>query len=155
MNLLTQFKFLFFVILISVLGITCIPTIQGQNEDDEVISIKYAQVIVRDSDGNLVTYLESTRITMVEGFQIMDVINQNSTKIISSEINQVNDISQEIITFERNPPTDDHLVTRGKTYLNSIIILNTITGYALFPNNGYFLEPEDELTVIWTAIRYI
>jgi len=155
MNLLIQFKFLFSVIVIFVLSIAYIPSIEGQ-EDDESIRLKYAQVIVRDSDGNLVTYLETTRIIMMEGFQITDVINQNSTRIISSEINQIEGIPHEIITFERNQqPTEDHLVTRGITHLNKIIILNTITGYALFPNNGYFLEPTDKLTVIWTAIRPI
>ena len=151
MNLLIQFKFLFSVIVIFVLSIAYIPAIEGQ--EDESIRLKYAQVIVRDSDGNLVTYLETTRIMMVEGFRITDIINHNSTKIISSEINQIDGIPHEIIIFERNPPTGDYLVTRGITYLNSIIILTTITGYALFPNNGYFLEPDDELTVIWTAIR--
>jgi len=155
MNLLIQFKFLFSVIVIFVLSIAYIPSIEGQ-EEDESIRLKYAQVIVRDSDGNLVTYLETTRIIMVEGFRVTDIINHNSTRIISSEINQIHGTPHEIITFERNqPPTEDHLVTRGITFLNKIIILNTITGYALFPNNGYFLEPTDKLTVIWTAIRPI
>ncbi len=154
MNLLIQFKFLFSVIVIFVLSIAYIPSIEGQ-EEDESIRLKYAQVIVRDSDGNLVTYLETTRIIMVEGFRVTDIINHNSTRIIGSEINQIEGIPHEIITFERNPPTEDHLVTRGITYLNKIIILNTITGYAFFPNNGYFLEPTDKLTVIWTAIRPI
>lgn len=135
-----------------IISIIFIPSAEGQIEQESIF-LKYAQLTVRDSNGNLVTYLETTRIMMVEGFRVQDIIYDNSTRIISSEIIQGDGKPQEIITFERHPPTEDHLVTRGITYLNSIIILNTITGYALFPNNAYFLEPDDELTVRWTAIR--
>ncbi len=153
MNGLIQFKFLFSVIVIFVLSIAYIPAIEGQ--EDESIKLKYAQVIVRDSNGNLVTYLETTRITIVEGFRVMDVINYNSTKIISSEINQIDGIPHEIITFEPIPPSYDTDGTRGVTFLHEEVVLDgfSIVGGAWFQHNGFFLEPDDKITVIWTALK--
>jgi len=66
---------------------------------DESISIEYAQLVVRDSDGTLVTYLETSRIREIDSKRIDESINSDSTKIINSEEVKAYGILQERIIF--------------------------------------------------------
>ena len=87
---------------------------------DESISIEYAQLVVRDSDGTLVTYLETSRISEIDSKRIDESINSDSTKIINSEEVKAYGILQERIIFETEPilyPTESQ---RGVTILGII-----------------------------------
>lgn len=127
-------------------------TVEAQ--DDKSLDMIYAQTIVRDSEGKLVTYLETNRIHVVDSKFIEKTINDRTTTIISSEITEADNSLGEIITFQPKPLSYDTEGTRGLTFLGEIIFDKVFSNIgAWFQNDGYFLEPDDDLTVIWTAIR--
>ena len=136
---------------IPVLCLVSFTTLEGQ-EMDESISIEYAQLVVRDSDGTLVTYLETSRIREIDSKRIDESINSDSTKIINSEEVKAYGILQERIIFETEPilyPTESQ---RGVTILGIIKSGIGLIG-ATFMNDGYFHLEDDKITVIWTALK--
>ena len=127
----------------------------AEGQEDKSPNMIYAPTIVRNSEGRLVTYLETTRIHVVDSRFIEKIINDNRTIIINSEITEADDKLGKIVTFEPKPPSYDTEGTRSVTFLGEVVldrIFINLVG-AWFENDGYFLEPDDKLTVIWTAIR--
>jgi len=127
----------------------------AEGQEDKSPNMIYAQTIVRDSEGRLVTYLETTRIHVVDSRFIEKIINDNRTIIINSESIEADDKLGKIVTFQPKPLSYDTEGTRGVTFLGEVVldrIFINLVG-AWFENDGYFLEPDDKLTVIWTAIR--
>jgi len=146
-------RLLFFILTIFVSSQLYLMSAEGQ--EDKSPNMIYAQTIVRDSEGRLVTYLETTRIHVVDSRFIEKIINDNRTIIINSEITEADDKLGKIVTFEPKPPSYDTEGTRSVTFLGEVVldrIFINLVG-AWFENDGYFLEPDDKLTVIWTAIR--
>ena len=144
-------KFFIYGIVIPVLCIVSFTTLDAQ-EKGKSITIEYAQLIVRDSEGSLVTYLETQRIREWSSNRIEDSINSDSTKIINSEKTVIDGVLYERIIFEKEPflyPTESQ---RGVTILGSF--RNGVTSIAAtFMNDGHFQLPEDHVTVIWTALK--
>jgi len=144
-------RLLFFVLTIFVSSQLYFISAEGQ--EDKSPNMIYAQTILRDSEGRLVTYLETTRIHVEDSRFIEKTINDNRTVIINSEIIKTDDKLGKIVTFEPKPPSYNTEGTRGVTYLGEIAWDRIFTNIgAWFQNDGYFLEPDDKLTVIWTAI---
>ena len=126
----------------------------AEGQEDKSTNMIYAQTIVRDSEGRLVTYLETTRIHVVDSRFIEKTINDNRTIIINSESTEADDKLGKIVTFQPKPLSYDTEGTRGVTFLGEVVLDRIFINLgAWFQNDGYFLEPDDKLTVIWTAIR--
>ena len=144
-------RLLFFVLTIFVSSQLYLISAEGQ--EDESPNIIYAQTIVRDSEGILVTYLETTRIHVVDSRNVEKMINDNRTIIINSEITEKDEKLSEMVTFEAKLPSYENEGTRSFTFLGEIFLDRIINFGVSFQSDGYFLEPDDKLTVIWTAIR--
>jgi len=144
-------KFFSYAIAILMLYLVSFTTLEAQ-EKEKSISIEYAQLVVRDSEGILVTYLETPRIRELNSNRIEESINSDSTKIINSEKIMIEGVLFERIIFEKEPilyPTESQ---RGVTVLGNV---NSGIGRiaATFMNEGYFQLPDDQVTVIWTAVK--
>lgn len=145
-------KFLVFAFIIFVSSQLYIVSAEGQA--DESLDVTYAQTIVRDSEGILVTYLETSRINVVDSSFVEKIINDDTTRIINSETIDSDNKHSSIVIFQPKPPSYDTEGTRGITFLGEIILDKVFINLgAWFQNDGYFLEPDDNLTVIWTAIK--
>jgi len=145
-------RLLFFILTIFVSSQLYLMSAEGQ--EDKSTNMIYAQTIVRDSEGRLVTYLETTRIHVVDSRFIEKTINDNRTIIINSESTEADDKLGKIVTFQPKPLSYDTEGTRGVTFLGEVVSDRIFIKLgAWFLNDGYFLEPDDKLTVIWTAIR--
>ena len=142
-------KLVFFLVLTFLLGITFVLSANAQKDDS--VRIIFAQLIVRDSDDNLIAYLESSDIRQWDEEIIEQSINSDSTKIISLEQISIDGILYEKIVFEKEPIPYLTESQRGVTFLG---IIKAGIGHpgASFMNDGYFHLEDDKITSIWTAL---
>ena len=146
-------KFLVPVITIFLMSLVIVSLVEGQTQEKST-SVLYAQTIVRDAEGNLVAYLETTRMNFVDFEQVDRLINDKATKIINSKVIEEDGTVIEIMSFERKPPSYDTEGTRGLTILGDVVLgMKGVNVAAWFQNEGYFLESDDKLTLVWTVIR--
>ena len=144
-------KFFIFAIVIPVLFLASFTSLDAQ-EKGKSITMEYAQLIVRDSEGTLVTYLETPRIREWSSNRIQESINSNATRIINSEKTLIEGVLYERIIFEKEPylyPTESQ---RGVTILG-VSRMGVQSIAATFQNDGHYQLPEDKVTVIWTALK--
>lgn len=139
----------FILIIIIFISVFPIISIKAQN-DNNSIQIIYAQTFVKNAEDNLVSYMESDRIKIVNVERVIRLINDESTKIIDSKIIEVNDQRHELLTFERAPVFYFPELTQGVTFLAEDEPGIRIGAY--FQNDGYHLAPDDKVTAIWTVI---
>jgi len=134
-----------------VLFLVSFTTIEAQEE--KTTKIKYAQLVVRDSEGTLVTYLETSHIRQWSSERIENSINSDSTRIINSEkfLHSKAWLPFERIIFEKEPHLYITESQRGVTILGNSVYRIA----ASFMNEGHFQLPEDHVTVFWSAIRSI
>ncbi len=150
---MSKLQFRLVILLIFSIGFYPSYIFQAQAENNsESYNLISAQTIVRDSEGRLVTYLETSRIHMVSSNLVQKIINENSTQILNSEIIEINGKIHEKIIFQPKQLTYDTEGTRGINILG-VMSYDRILVAAEFQNEGYFLEPDDKLSVIWTATK--
>jgi len=93
-------------------------------------------------------------MSFVDFEQVDRLINDKATKIINSKVIEEDGTVIEIMSFERKPPSYDTEGTRGLTILGDVVLgMKVVNLAALFQNEGYFLESDDKLTLVWTVIR--
>jgi len=148
-QVMTKYSFYFLVIFVSVFSLTQITYGQNQYTVDDDIFI-FVQATLRNSDGHLIAYLESTEITYFD-LQALDQfidlqISQENFQRISLDDNNYQMIqSTSLIEFE------------DKTVSSSTIFYDNVDGEKIalvgFLHDGYFVSPGDKLELIWTFIR--
>src|SRR5574337_621132 len=115
----------------------------------QVIGI-YAQVEVQDSSGNLVSYLETSRVTIADPAKFNQLIDQNMGQFTSSIIN-VGGQNLEVLK------ANDTVVHTYPTIVSqNLISMKTASGVETLVSanhDGYAVLKGDKVTTYWTIIR--
>ena len=110
----------------------------------------YAQVEVHDSSGNLVSYLETSRVTVIDPARFNQLIDQNMNLFKSTIIN-VGGQNIEILKV------NDTVVHHSPTIVSqNLISVNTSNGGEVLVtanHDGYPVVTGDKVTTYWTIIR--
>lgn len=137
--------------LLAVLVVVSISIIPGnsyaQTQNNMVV---FAQIRVQDSGGNLVSYMEVTRITIPNVAKLNLLLDQNSA-VFSKSIITDGDQKLEIIK------ATDVVVHRSATIVSQNLISATngqrSEVLAIADHDGYPVIPGDKVSVYWTIIR--
>ncbi len=140
------------IMLVSILGVSSIGMSFAQTvgpQQQQVLGI-YAQIVIRDSSGNLVSYLETSNVRINDPSQFNQIIDDNigqfkrtvvTTTSGDIEILQVNE------TFVHPSPTIVSL---------NLISLKTAEGpktLVIADHDGFPVIPGDRMTTYWTIVR--
>ena len=123
---------------------------QISNPDD--IFFIFIQVTLRNSDGQLITYLESQKFFDVDNKIINDSLDHfsSSTKI---PVFQLNDIKFQVFIIETYTEFDSNTMF-GNAYYDVTIDDQTYTA-AQFQFDSFLTSPGDEATAVWTIARLV
>ena len=122
----------------------------SQPEDN--IFFVFIQVTLRNSDGQLITYLESQKFSNVDNKMINDSLDHFSS---STEIPvfQLNDIKFQVFIIETYTGFDSNTMF-GNAYYDVIIDDQTYSA-AKFQFDSFLTSPGDEATAVWTIARLV
>jgi hypothetical protein len=123
----------------------------AQTPQERILGI-YAQVVVQDSSGKLVSYLETSRVTILNTSQFNQLIDQNINQFQASQINISGQPVQMLKAIESIVHSTQTIISQN------LITLNTPSGsqdlvYAA--HDGYPVVPGDKVTTYWTIIRVL
>jgi len=120
--------------------------------DNDGIRFIYAQSIIRNAQGQLISYLETFRINLAAPDRINSVasyeVNFGKKEFVVTEIDG---IKHQWIKIDR-PSKFDAKTVRSTTILGDVIDGKTVS-FAAFANDGYNIDAGDVLTVRWTVAR--
>ena len=119
-------------------------------EDD--IFYMFVQVTLRNSDGDLVTYMESQKLFDVDKKIIGDSLDyfSSSTKI---PIFQLNDVKFQVFILETVTEFDSSTMFANAYY--NVTIDEQTHPAARFQFDGFLTSPGDEITAIWTFAKVV
>ena len=132
------------------------PTVSYINPDDSILPASaFVQIIHRDSNGNLLAYIESDKITIMHNDAMIELMDMQSS-IGTDPVYDINGnnveviIRQQITEIETTTlSTDTKLVSTVKDKDgNKIIILRVV-------HDGYMAYPGDTVTTYWNFARII
>jgi len=126
--------------------------VQGQGSTDQKQLYIYVQIFVRDSDGNLVTYLASDRFTNINR-NALDAFLDHEASVGRSTVYDVGDKKFQLIQRQRSIPPEAFGFV-ASTVLDAATDTRTIP-LARFANDGYYVMPGDTVTQVWTFFRQI
>lgn len=134
------------IVLFSAMGVSSAQTVGPARQ---IIGV-YAQVVVHDSSGNLVAYLETSRVTIMDPARFNQLLDQNMDEFTSSTIN-VNGQNIEILKA-------NDTVTHTYPTIVSQNLISVKTGTGTEPlvaanHDGYAVLKGDKVTTYWTIIR--
>ena len=140
-------KILVILVLASIGIIMPVGESYAQTQNNMVV---FAQIRVQDSGGNLVSYMEVTRITIPDVAKLNQLLDQNSA-VFSKNIITDGDQKLEIIK------ATDVVVHRSATIVSQNLISATngqrSEVLAIADHDGYPVVPGDKVSVYWTIIR--
>lgn len=110
----------------------------------------FVQIKVQDSNGNLVAYLEPSRITVTNLVALNQLLDSNSP------VFQKSFVTNGQLKFEVIKATDEYVHRSG-----TIVSQNFMSSYngktaqvvVLANHDGYTVVPGDKVTSYWTVIR--
>ena len=116
------------------------------------IFFMFVQVTLRNSDGDLVTYMESDKLFDVDKKIIGDSLDyfSSSTKI---PIFQLNDVKFQVFILETVTEFDSSTMFANAYY--NVTIDEQTHPAARFQFDGFLTSPGDEITAIWTFARVV
>ena len=143
---------IFSAVTVFVLSTVLIAFAQESESDDNGIRFLYAQSVVRNSNGQLISYLETFRINLIDP----DGINRIASHEVNSGekefvVTEIDGKPHQWIKINRSI-TFDAKTVRATTILGDLID-GKIVPFALFFNDGYNIDAGDELTFRWTVAR--
>lgn len=110
----------------------------------------YLQIVVQDSSGNLLSYLETSRIIIDNPAKFNQLIDQNMNMFTTSTIT-VNGQNLEILKV------NDTIVHPYNTIVSqNLVSVSTPTGYQVLvsaDHDGYPVVKGDKVISYWTIIR--
>ncbi len=124
---------------------------QISQPEDNIFFI-FIQVTLRNSDGQLITYLESQKFFDVDNKMINNSLDHFSS---STEIPvfQLNDIKFQVFIIETNTEFDSNTMF-GNAYYDVTIDDQTYSA-ARFQFDSFLTSPGDEATAVWTIARLV
>ena len=112
----------------------------------------FVQVTLRNSDGNLVTYMESNKLIDVNEKIINDSLNQFSSSM-EIPIFELNDTKFQVFIIETTTEFDSTTMFANAHYY--VTIEERIYSGAQFSFDSFLTSPGDEATVVWTIAKLV
>ena len=112
----------------------------------------FVQVTLRNSDGNLVTYMESNKLIDVNEKIINDSLEQFSSSM-EIPIFELNDTRFQVFIIETITEFDSTTMFANAHYY--VTIGERIYSGAQFSFDSFLTSPGDEATVVWTIARLV
>jgi len=124
---------------------------QTSQPGDNIFFI-FVQVTVRNSDGDLVTYMESNKLFGVDKKIINDSFDHFSsdTKI---PIFELNDTKFQVLIIQTTTEFDSDTMYANAYY--DVIIDEQTYSAARFNFDAFLTSPGDEATAVWTIARLV
>ena len=124
---------------------------QTSQPEDNIFTM-FVQVTVRNSDGDLITYMESSKLYDVD----KKIINDSLDYISSSgeiPIFQLNDTKFQVFIIQTTTEFDSYTMYTNAFY--NVTIDEQTYSAARFTFDSYLTSPGDEATVYWTIARFV
>ena len=121
---------------------------QISNPDD--IFFIFIQVTLRDSDGHLVTYMESNKLVNVDKKIINDSLDPLSS-YVEIPIFELNDTKFQVFIIETTTEFDSNTMYANAFY--DVTIDEQTYSAAKFQFDSFLTSPGDEVTAVWTIAR--
>ena len=124
---------------------------QTSQPEDNIFTM-FVQVTVRNSDGDLITYMESSKLYDVD----KKIINDSLDYISSSgeiPIFELNDTKFQVFIIQTTTEFDSNTMYTNAYY--DVTIDEQTYSTARFTFDSYLTSPGDEATVYWTIARFV
>ena len=132
-----------FIIGILFLFAFTIPTIHAE------IPYIFVQIIHKDSDGNLLAYLQSDRVSDANLDMINEMLDHESARGVDP-IYQINGNVFQVITRENTLQFDSPLM-----YASTDLISSENNVILRLPHDGLRVLPDDSIKIIWIFSRSV
>ena len=123
---------------------------QISNPDD--IFFIFIQVTLRDSDGHLITYMESNKLVNIDKKIINDSLDHLSS-YMEIPIFELNDTKFQVFIIETTTEFDSNTMYANAFY--DVTIDEQTYSAAKFQFDSFLTSPGDESTVVWTIARLV
>ena len=141
---------LFVLVICSVLALSTGNSFAQTVGPQQTVLGVYAQVAVYDSSGNLVSYIETDRVKVVDPQEFNQLINSN-INLFQKSLISIGGQNLEILKV------NDSTVHDSPTIVSiNLITLNTANGkqnLVIADHDGYPVVTGDKVTTYWTIIR--
>ena len=112
----------------------------------------FVQVTLRNSDGDLITYMESDKLFDVDKKIIGDSLDYFSSSM-EIPIFQLNDVKFQVFILETVTEFDSSTMFANAYY--NVTIDEQTHPAARFQFDGFLTSPGDEVTAVWTIARLV
>ena len=123
---------------------------QISNPDD--VFFIFIQVTLRDSDGHLVTYMESNELVDVNKKIISDSLDHFSS-YMEIPIFELNDTKFQVFIIETTTEFDSNTMYNRALY--DVTVNEQTYSAAKFQFDGFLTSPGDVSTAVWTIARLV
>jgi len=118
---------------------------------DDIFSM-FIQVTLRNSDGELVTYMESDKLVNIDRKIINDSLDHISSNV-EIPIFELNNVKFQVFIVETITEFDSSTMYANAFY--NVTIDEQTYSAAKFHFDSFLTSPGDESTVIWTIARVV
>ena len=118
---------------------------------DDIFSM-FIQVTLRNSDGELVTYMESDKLVNIDRKIINDSLDHISSNV-EIPIFELNNVKFQVFIVETMTEFDSSTMYANAFY--NVTIDEQTYSAAKFHFDSFLTSPGDESTVIWTIARVV
>jgi len=141
----------FFVGSIFAIGLTMVASAQLTAEEHN-IRFAYAESIVRNANGQLVSYIENHRMAVIDVNHLNSILDYEVT--LGDADVFATEIDGEVHEWIRmtKPQSFDEPTVRSTTQLGSLVEGSPVIGLS-FTHDAYVFDAGDKLTVVWTVVR--
>ena len=120
------------------------------SQPEDGIFFMFVQVTLRNSDGNLVTYMESGKLFDVDKKIISDSLDHFSSSM-EIPIFELNNAKFQVFIIESVTEFDSSTMFANAYY--NVTIDDRTYSAARFQFDGFLTSPGDEVTAVWTIAR--
>ena len=136
---------------IIVLSVFTSETFAQTSQPDDIFFV-FVQVTLRNSDGDLVTYMESNKLFDVNKKIINESLDYFSSSMVIPTF-ELNDRNFQVFIVESITEFDSNTMF-ANAYYNVTIDERTYSA-ARFQFDGFLTSPGDEATAVWTIARLV
>ena len=122
------------------------------SQPEDGIFFMFVQVTLRNSDGNLVTYMESNKFFDVDKKIINDSLDHFSSSL-EIPIFELNDTKFQVFIIESDTEFDSSTMFANAYY--NVTIDDRTYSAARFQFDSFLTSPGDEVTAVWTIARLV
>jgi len=126
--------------------------IESKTQPEDNIFFMFVQVTLRNSDGGLVTYMESNKLIDVDKKIINDSLDYFSSSM-EIPIFELNDKKFQVFIIESVTEFDSSTMFANAYY--NVTIDDRTYSAARFQFDGFLTSPGDEVTAVWTIARLV